>query len=145
MLHVKSCLAVGRQSECLQSLQPQHPHASSCPAGNRLQRLPPVKYTSGKSETATQTSSIKIPKSIGDVDNGKILGFGADLSEDHPVSITNCCVKLGSSACHELGENCAHSLHLALAHLQWSSMWAITWYCQVCLQCLDEYVGVLLV
>ncbi|KAF6264826.1 Biopterin-dependent aromatic amino acid hydroxylase-domain-containing protein [Scenedesmus sp. NREL 46B-D3] len=29
-------------------------------------------------------SLIKIPRSIHEVDNGKILGFGADLSEDHP-------------------------------------------------------------
>ena len=38
---------------------------------------------------AVQTEApppIKVPKSIHDVDNGKILGFGADLSEDHPVS-----------------------------------------------------------
>jgi hypothetical protein len=28
---------------------------------------------------------IRVPESIHDVDNGKILGFGADLSEDHPV------------------------------------------------------------
>lgn len=27
---------------------------------------------------------IKVPSSIHEVDNGKILGFGADLSEDHP-------------------------------------------------------------
>lgn len=26
-----------------------------------------------------------IPRSIKEVDNGKILGFGADLAEDHPV------------------------------------------------------------
>jgi phenylalanine-4-hydroxylase len=48
-----------------------------------LQRISPVKYTSGKSEIAAQTS-VKVPRSIEDVDNGKILGFGADLSEDHP-------------------------------------------------------------
>lgn len=27
-----------------------------------------------------------MPRSIHDVDNGKILGFGAELAEDHPVS-----------------------------------------------------------
>lgn len=34
---------------------------------------------------------IKIPTSLHEVDNGKILGFGADLAEDHPVhcSATN--------------------------------------------------------
>lgn len=30
-------------------------------------------------------SIVAVPKSIRDVDNGKILGFGADLAEDHPV------------------------------------------------------------
>lgn len=32
-------------------------------------------------------ASLRIPKSIAEVDNGKILGFGADLAEDHPVGI----------------------------------------------------------
>ena len=32
------------------------------------------------------TEVIRVPNSIHDVDNGKILGFGADLAEDHPVS-----------------------------------------------------------
>ena len=27
----------------------------------------------------------RIPGSLADIDNGKILGFGADLAEDHPV------------------------------------------------------------
>lgn len=27
---------------------------------------------------------IKVPQSIHDIDNGKILGFGADLAEGHP-------------------------------------------------------------
>lgn len=35
---------------------------------------------------ADKAGTIVIPKSIHDVDNGKILGFGADLAEDHPVS-----------------------------------------------------------
>jgi hypothetical protein len=29
---------------------------------------------------------LKVPRSIHDVDNGKILGFGEGLAEDHPVS-----------------------------------------------------------
>jgi hypothetical protein len=41
------------------------------------------------SETATATKSSdrerKIPRSIHEVDNGSILGFGANLAEDHPV------------------------------------------------------------
>jgi hypothetical protein len=50
--------------------------------------------TSSSSSTATVPSNkfsssapsiIKIPSSIHEVDNGKILGFGAELSEDHPV------------------------------------------------------------
>ena len=30
-------------------------------------------------------AEIRIPQSLKEVDNGKILGFGAELSEDHPV------------------------------------------------------------
>lgn len=29
---------------------------------------------------------VPVPRSLEEVDNGRILGFGADLSEDHPVS-----------------------------------------------------------
>lgn len=32
----------------------------------------------------------KIPKSLSEVDSGKILGFGADLAEDHPVKPLRC-------------------------------------------------------
>ena len=28
----------------------------------------------------------RVPKSLREIDNGKILGFGADLAQDHPVS-----------------------------------------------------------
>jgi hypothetical protein len=38
---------------------------------------------------------VAIPRSIHDVDNGKILGFGAELAEDHPVS---CCSSRQQSA-----------------------------------------------
>ncbi|KAJ9530868.1 hypothetical protein QJQ45_028836 [Haematococcus lacustris] len=44
----------------------------------------------GRIQTATQaqpasvTSRPKVPQTIHDVDNGSILGFGADLAEDHP-------------------------------------------------------------
>lgn len=34
---------------------------------------------------AAAASIVAVPRSIHDVDNGKILGFGADLAEDHPV------------------------------------------------------------
>lgn len=33
----------------------------------------------------SHSDGIKIPMSLHEVDNGKILGFGADLAEDHPV------------------------------------------------------------
>lgn len=36
--------------------------------------------------TRSDQSQLKLPHSLEEVDNGKILGFGADLSEDHPVS-----------------------------------------------------------
>lgn len=36
-------------------------------------------------QPADGTAVIRVPRSIHDVDNGKILGFGADLAEDHPV------------------------------------------------------------
>ena len=37
--------------------------------------------------TAPVPASIKIPRSLREVDNGKILGFGADLAADHPVKL----------------------------------------------------------
>lgn len=40
----------------------------------------PPSHTSGLEEV------IITPKSIHDVDNGRLLGFGADLAADHPVS-----------------------------------------------------------
>ena len=30
-----------------------------------------------------------MPRCLADIDNGKILGFGADLAEDHPVRCTS--------------------------------------------------------
>ena len=30
---------------------------------------------------------LNIPQSLAEVDNGKIMGFAADLAEDHPVSL----------------------------------------------------------
>lgn len=38
----------------------------------------------GKLDVQPEVAPRKIPRSIHDVDNGSILGFGADLSEDHP-------------------------------------------------------------
>eukprot|EP00210_Caulerpa_lentillifera_P006885 g6582.t1 len=35
-------------------------------------------------QLAQSSNMVQIPKSIRDIDNGRILGFGADLSEDHP-------------------------------------------------------------
>ena len=34
---------------------------------------------------------IRVPLSLREVDNGKILGFGADLAEDHPVGYAVAC------------------------------------------------------
>ena len=42
-----------------------------------------------KEEILVPQDVVKVPQSIHDVDNGAILGFGADLDADHPVSATN--------------------------------------------------------
>lgn len=44
----------------------------------------PAVATSTAEPTAAATP-VRVPRSIHDVDNGKILGFGAELAEDHPV------------------------------------------------------------
>jgi hypothetical protein len=49
------------------------------------------KATAPSSTSSSAPGVIKIPRSIHEVDNGKILGFGADLSEDHPVCGTANC------------------------------------------------------
>ncbi|KAK9823527.1 hypothetical protein WJX72_003415 [[Myrmecia] bisecta] len=52
-----------------------------------LVRRGPICYVQGSaSDTAAQpaVSEVRIPSSLREVDNGKILGFGAELSEDHP-------------------------------------------------------------
>ena len=36
------------------------------------------------SEASSQQAPIRIPRNISEVDNGKVMGFGADLAEDHP-------------------------------------------------------------
>jgi hypothetical protein len=54
------------------------------------QTAEPVKAPAAAAATAAAAPAaepVKVPRSIHDVDNGKILGFGADLSEDHPVSV----------------------------------------------------------
>ncbi|WIA37157.1 hypothetical protein OEZ86_014117 [Tetradesmus obliquus] len=40
--------------------------------------------TAPSKASSSAPSIVKIPRSIHEVDNGKILGFGAELSEDHP-------------------------------------------------------------
>lgn len=37
-----------------------------------------------ESGTVTDEAAVPVPRSIAEVDNGKILGFGAKLSEEHP-------------------------------------------------------------
>ncbi|GMH42692.1 hypothetical protein BSKO_10611 [Bryopsis sp. KO-2023] len=46
-------------------------------------RVPPACSANGARPRQDPTS-INIPKSLHEVDNGKILGFGAELAEDHP-------------------------------------------------------------
>lgn len=49
--------------------------------------------TAEKEREADKTSTPPIPSSIHDISNGDhILGFGADLTEDHPVSRTVPCI-----------------------------------------------------
>lgn len=40
--------------------------------------------TTSTSVATTEFDERRIPASIADVDNGQIMGFGADLAEDHP-------------------------------------------------------------
>lgn len=35
-------------------------------------------------QPAAESHPVKVPQSIQDIDNGKILGFGPELSDDHP-------------------------------------------------------------
>ncbi len=41
----------------------------------------------GTAEPPTAEMRLSIPQSLAEVDNGKIMGFAADLAEDHPVSV----------------------------------------------------------
>lgn len=50
-------------------------HISCCAAG-------------GSATTLDAPASPQIPQTLSEVDNGKILGFGADLAEDHPVRLS---------------------------------------------------------
>lgn len=36
------------------------------------------------SSVEVRPAAVRVPRSIEEVDNGKVLGFGPDLSEDHP-------------------------------------------------------------
>ena len=53
--------------------------------------LPPRAYLlslhAGTAEPPTAEMRLNIPQSLAEVDNGKIMGFAADLAEDHPVSL----------------------------------------------------------
>lgn len=40
-----------------------------------------------KKITHKHTDDVKVPLTINDVDNGRTVGFGADLADDHPVRL----------------------------------------------------------
>jgi hypothetical protein len=40
-----------------------------------------------KTAKVVVSPGIKVPKTIQEVDNGHTVGFGADLADDHPVSV----------------------------------------------------------
>lgn len=50
----------------------------------RQRRGVDVRAQSGSSAPPAASAALPIPRSIAEVDNGKILGFGEDLGEDHP-------------------------------------------------------------
>jgi hypothetical protein len=81
-------------------------------AGYRSDLDSPTVTTPLSQAAATQpadgTTVIRVPRSIHDVDNGKILGFGADLAEDHPVG-AGTQPMLGLQA----GQQPTHPLHLS--------------------------------
>ena len=56
--------------------------SSSSPANDRGR----PKAQPPQPAAASRNNIVPIPSSIRDVDNGRILGFGADLAPDHPVS-----------------------------------------------------------
>lgn len=75
---------------------------------------------------------IKVPTSIHEVDNGKILGFGADLSEDHPVRPASkpaaaAAALAGASkpaaAAAALAGAVVGSKHTSLQHQRWQRLW----------------------
>ena len=62
----------------------KNPSAASSPAQQPPQPPPPQPAAASQS-SSNNIVPIPIPSSIRDVDNGRILGFGADLAPDHPV------------------------------------------------------------
>ncbi|KAL4854950.1 Tryptophan 5-hydroxylase 1 [Chlorella vulgaris] len=55
---------------------------SSSPRGRRVLRISAV--AAGPARPPTPKAAVKVPRSIDEVDNGKVLGFSSELSEDHP-------------------------------------------------------------
>mmetsp|Transcript_228 Transcript_228/g.361 ORF Transcript_228/g.361 Transcript_228/m.361 type:complete len:350 (+) Transcript_228:198-1247(+) len=70
------------QSPCLSPRTTFPVHAVSCLRSHIIR--PALTTTAPGNSAAVVPSHIKVPRSIADVDNGKILGFGANLAEDHP-------------------------------------------------------------
>jgi phenylalanine-4-hydroxylase len=60
------------------------PRAPVAPTASSSSDHPAAATTTTTTTTPTPTPSPPIPQSIFDVDNGRILGFGPDLSPDHP-------------------------------------------------------------
>mmetsp|Transcript_34251 Transcript_34251/g.65424 ORF Transcript_34251/g.65424 Transcript_34251/m.65424 type:complete len:361 (-) Transcript_34251:207-1289(-) len=60
----------------------QQNHAA--PQRQRASRIVREKSLRCEGSTGGYSQGVHVPKSIHDVDNGKILGFGADLAKEHP-------------------------------------------------------------
>ena len=62
------------------------PASPSSPSNKKQQQEQPLSAAAAPSSFQNNVVSFPIPSSIRDVDNGRILGFGAYLAPDHPVS-----------------------------------------------------------
>eukprot|EP00873_Tetraselmis_striata_P039111 jgi/Tetstr1/459375/TSEL_004754.t1 len=62
-------------------LEPGYSPRVTCRSGRKVVATASRPVESG---TVTDEAAVPVPRSIAEVDNGKILGFGAKLSEEHP-------------------------------------------------------------
>lgn len=62
----------------------------------RSRKFEPLFAVPAKAEPAAAPSPerARIPRCLAEIDNGKILGFGADLAKDHPVRFVSSSFRL---------------------------------------------------